>query len=154
MWGSPKNLFGHACFQYKGCQPEGVRLLFIITVMQVSVAQLDPRPTGDQEVAGSTPAGSWRLIMKYFLQKILSFPLIQSENFHFLVVKFSVYLNRRVFVMRSGLHYSVDFQKPAFKNVYYFLQLLFWLHKPVLMCLTTPYSSKIDIFIQERFNKF
>ena len=37
-----------------------------------SVAQLDARPTGDQEVAGSTPAEvgnilSWRLIMKYFL---------------------------------------------------------------------------------------
>ena len=34
-----------------------------------SVAQLDARPTGDQEVAGSTPAEvgnilSWRLIMK------------------------------------------------------------------------------------------
>ena len=26
-----------------------------------SVAQLDPRPTGDQEVAGSTPAGSTTL---------------------------------------------------------------------------------------------
>ena len=38
-----------------------------------SVAQLDARLTGDQEVAGSTPAEvgnilSWRLIMKYFLQ--------------------------------------------------------------------------------------
>ena len=38
-----------------------------------SVAQLDARPTGDQEVAGSTPAEvgnilSWRLIMKHFLQ--------------------------------------------------------------------------------------
>ena len=37
-----------------------------------SVAQLDARPTGDQEVAGSTPAEvgnilSWRLIVKYFL---------------------------------------------------------------------------------------
>ena len=37
-----------------------------------SVAQLDARPTGDQEVAGSNPAKvgnilSWRLIMKYFL---------------------------------------------------------------------------------------
>ena len=59
------------------------------------------RPTGDQEVAGSTPAEvgnilSWRLIMKYFLLSlspqhsfveidheifssvILSFPLIQE----------------------------------------------------------------------------
>ena len=27
-----------------------------------------------------------------------------SENFHFLVVKFSVYLNRHVFVMIDNLH--------------------------------------------------
>ena len=38
-----------------------------------SVAQLDARPTGDQNVAGSTPAGSVTLfrgdlIMKYFLR--------------------------------------------------------------------------------------
>ena len=41
-------------------------------------------PTGDQGVAGSTPAEvgnilSWRLIMKYFLV-ILSLPLIQEEQ--------------------------------------------------------------------------
>ena len=35
------------------------------------MAQMDARPTGDQEIAGSTPAEvgnilSWRLIMKYF----------------------------------------------------------------------------------------
>ena len=46
------------------------------------MAQLDARPTGDQEVAGSTPAEvgnilSWRLIMKYFLQSF-SLPLIQE----------------------------------------------------------------------------
>ena len=40
------------------------------------------RPTGDQEVAGSTPTEvgnilTWRLIMKYFL-RILSLPLIQE----------------------------------------------------------------------------
>ena len=40
--------------------------------MSASVAQLDARPTGNQEVAGSTPAEignilSWRSIMKYFL---------------------------------------------------------------------------------------
>ena len=39
---------------------------------QASMAQLDARLTGDQEVAGSTPAKvgnilSWRLIVKYFL---------------------------------------------------------------------------------------
>ena len=37
------------------------------------------RPTGDQEVAGSTPAEvgnilSWRLIMKYFLRSFYPFP--------------------------------------------------------------------------------
>ena len=41
------------------------------------------RPTGDQEVAGSTPAEvgnilSWRLIMKIFFTVILSLPLIQE----------------------------------------------------------------------------
>ena len=39
-----------------------------------SMAQLDARPTGDQEIVGSTPTEvgnifSWRLIMKYFLQE-------------------------------------------------------------------------------------
>ena len=38
----------------------------------LSVAQLDARPAGDQEVTGSTPTEvgnilSWGLIMKYFL---------------------------------------------------------------------------------------
>ena len=43
-----------------------------------TVAQLDARATGDQEVAGSTPAEvgnilSWRLIMKYFLRSFSPF---------------------------------------------------------------------------------
>ena len=42
------------------------------------MAQLDARPTGDQEVAGSTPAGSATffrgdLIMKYFLRSFSPF---------------------------------------------------------------------------------
>ena len=47
--------------------------------MPASVAQLDVRRTGDQEVAGSTPAEevdnilSWRLIMKYFLRSFSPF---------------------------------------------------------------------------------
>ena len=41
------------------------------------------RPTGDQKVAGSTPAEvanilSWRLIMKYFLRSFSPSPLIQE----------------------------------------------------------------------------
>ena len=47
-------------------------------LMPASVAQLDAHPTGDQEVAGSTPAEvgnilSWRLIMKYFLRSFSPF---------------------------------------------------------------------------------
>ena len=49
------------------------------------VAQLDSHPTGDQEVVGSTPAGSAtffreELIMKYFLLSFFSFPLIQEGH--------------------------------------------------------------------------
>ena len=38
-----------------------------------------------------------------FEQKYEKYQNFLSENFLFLVVKFSVYLNRRVFVMRPGL---------------------------------------------------
>ena len=46
--------------------------------LPASVAQLNARPTGVQEVAGSTPAEvgnilSWRLIMKYFLRSFSPF---------------------------------------------------------------------------------
>ena len=34
-----------------------------------------------------------------FEQKYEKYQIVLSENFHFLVVKFSVYLNRFVFVM-------------------------------------------------------
>ena len=54
-----------------------------LTQLPASVAQLDARPTGDQEVAGSTPAEvgnilSWRLIMKYFLRSFSPFRFIQE----------------------------------------------------------------------------
>ena len=46
--------------------------------LPASVAQLGARPTGDQEVAGSTPARSATffpgdLIMKYFLRSLFPF---------------------------------------------------------------------------------
>ena len=45
-------------------------------------AQLDARPTGDQEVAGSIPPGGnillWRFYHGIFSTVILSFPLIQE----------------------------------------------------------------------------
>ena len=43
-----------------------------------SKAQLDARPTGDQEVAGSTPAGSETFDHEIFSTAILSLPLIQE----------------------------------------------------------------------------
>ena len=38
-----------------------------------------------------------------FEQKFEKYPNFLSESFHFLVVKFSIYLNRRVFVMQNTL---------------------------------------------------
>ena len=51
----------------------------------VSVAQSNSRPIGDQEVAGSSPAGSgyifsWRLIMKYFLRSFSHISLLSQEG--------------------------------------------------------------------------
>ena len=37
-----------------------------------------------------------------FEQKYENYQNFSSENFHFLVVKFSIYLNRRIFVMVSA----------------------------------------------------
>ena len=53
--------------------------------MPASVAQLDRRPAGDQEVAGSTPAGSATcfhgdLIMNYFLSHSHSLPSADSRK--------------------------------------------------------------------------
>ena len=53
-----------------------------------SVAQLDGRPTSDQEVAGSTPAEvgnilSWGFDHEIFFMVILSIPLIQERQLVF-----------------------------------------------------------------------
>ena len=53
--------------------------------MMASVAQLDARPTGDQEVVGSTPAEvgnilSWRMIMKYFLRSFSPFRWLKKGS--------------------------------------------------------------------------
>ena len=49
------------------------------------MAQLDARPTGDQEVAGSTPTEvgnilSWKIDHEIFSTVILSLPLIQEGH--------------------------------------------------------------------------
>ena len=51
--------------------------------LPASVAQLDARPTGDQEIAGSAPAEvgiilSWEIDHEIFSTVILSLPLIQE----------------------------------------------------------------------------
>ena len=46
-----------------------------------------------------------------FEQKYEKYQNFSSENFHVLVVKFSVYLNRYVFVMPSGLFYLNSLDK-------------------------------------------
>ena len=60
------------------------------------VAQLDARPTGDQEVAGSTPAKvgnilSWRLIMKYFLRSFSPFRWFKKGSCQFLAKECAQY---------------------------------------------------------------
>ena len=60
------------------------------------VAQLDARPTGDQEVAGSTPAEvgnilSWRLIMKYFLRSFSPFCWFKKGICQFLAKEYAQY---------------------------------------------------------------
>ena len=59
-------------------------------LVQAWVAQLDARPTGDQEVAGSTPARSATffredLIMKYFIRSFSPFRWFKKGRCQFLV---------------------------------------------------------------------
>ena len=62
-----------------------------------SVTQLDVRPTGDQEVAGSTPAEvvgnilSWRLIMKYFLRSFSPYRWFKKGSCQFLAKECAQY---------------------------------------------------------------
>ena len=52
----------------------------------------------------------------YFEQKYEKYQNFLSENFHFLVVKFSVYKNRHVFVMPSFLYIVYLFLSDSVKN--------------------------------------
>ena len=64
--------------------------------MPASVARLDARPTGDQEVTGSTPAEvgnilAWRLIMKYFLRSFSPFRWFKKGSCQFLAKEYAQY---------------------------------------------------------------
>ena len=56
--------------------------IYLFIYLPASVAQLDARPTGDQEVAGSTPLGRQHSFVEndheIFSTVILSLPLIQE----------------------------------------------------------------------------
>ena len=45
----------------------------------------------------------------YILSRNIKISEFLSKNFHFMVVKFSVYLNRLVFVMYTGLPFTIQF---------------------------------------------
>ena len=67
-----------------------------LLTLTASVTQLDGRPTGDQEVAGSTPAEvgnilSWRFIMKYFLQSFSPFCWFKKGRCQFLAKECAQY---------------------------------------------------------------
>ena len=67
-----------------------------INIKPALVAQLDAHPTGDQEVAGSTPAEvgnilSWRLIMKYFLRSFSPFRWFKKGSCQFLAKECAQY---------------------------------------------------------------
>ena len=49
-----------------------------------------------------------------FEQKYENYQHFSSENFPFLEVKFSIYLNRRVFIMTFFIHLKDPFSQDAF----------------------------------------
>ena len=74
------------------------RLLIVYSflLMAGSVAQLDAYLTGDQEVAGSTPAGlatffHEEFIMKYFLQSFTPFRRFKKGSCQFLAKECAQY---------------------------------------------------------------
>ena len=72
------------------------KMLLISTQNSASVAQLDARPTGDQEVAGLIPAKvgnilSWRVIMKYFLWSFSPFRRFKKGSCQFLAKECAQY---------------------------------------------------------------
>ena len=70
---------------------QGYTLFFLFLLKNIDCGSLlePPHRVGSNEYPQSIVSG--------YVQNYQNF---SSENFHFLVIKFSVYLNRRVFVMK------------------------------------------------------
>ena len=68
----------------------------LVSSQFITSQSITGRPTGDQEVAGSTPAEvgnilSWRLIMKYFLQSFSPFCWFKKGSCQFLAKECAQY---------------------------------------------------------------
>ena len=76
----------------------GVHIIFLISALKhrFGYSLKPPRRGGSNEYPQSM-----------FWAEIWKISAFFSENFHFLVVKFSVYLNRRVFLMENGYIFRV-----------------------------------------------
>ena len=72
---------------------------------------------------------------------------ILSEKFQFLVVKFSIYLNRRVFVMRKYVNQSL--RKSQIQNI----RLTSTVSEDIQFLKGSIFLKNRHFFIQERFNK-
>ena len=84
------------CYKRRGYKLTSSYSLFAQRLIQSRLAQLDARPTGDQEVVGSTPAEignilSWRLIMKYFLRSFSPFRWFKKGSCQFLAKECAQY---------------------------------------------------------------
>ena len=83
-----------------------------------------------------------------FEQKYENYPKNLSENFHFFVVKFSVYLNRYVFVMRFKMS-SVEFAQRVIK-----VKVSPW-HRPgKIHCWNQHLLSLAWLFIQVKMKAY
>ena len=69
-----------------------------------------------------------------FEQKYEKYQKFLAENFHFCIVKFSVYLNRRVFVICGSFHHI----KQEMREILMF------------KTLKAPYPSKMDILLSKK----
>ena len=89
---------------------------FTKTFVQASVAQLDARPIGDEEVVGSTPAVlatffRGDLIMKYFLRPFSTFRWFKTGSCQFLVKELFILV---LHIYTYMTYYNCFITKPSY----------------------------------------
>ena len=75
-----------------------------------------------------------------FEQKYEKYQIFLSENFHFLVVKFSVYLNRHVFVMhidpfQKVYHFRIGNREILFRHDFVIFRLRAYVRTRPCVCV-------------------